>query len=180
MFVYIEPRSADQTFPPPRPFPFIAITPAAPSPLATSHSPLATVFCFECLAAHPCKFAPLFSISSKMLPPQPFSFHAFASLPGGSRVLTKDFQVFLPPPHVFCNYPLCFHTLVHSFSQRSTRNSFAVNCLRPLSHATEGVPSPSRLAAHSPLVTRGSILTSLRPYLLTSPLRLNAGNASCR
>src|SRR5690242_939255 len=30
-----------------------------------------------------CKFAPLFSITSRMLLPQPLSFHAFASLPGG-------------------------------------------------------------------------------------------------
>src|SRR5438046_657477 len=30
------------------------------------------------------KFAPLFSSSCSMLPPQPFSFHAFAWLPGGA------------------------------------------------------------------------------------------------
>jgi hypothetical protein len=34
------------------------------------------------VAAHLCKFGPLFSISSKMLRPQPFCFHAFALLPG--------------------------------------------------------------------------------------------------
>ena len=33
------------------------------------------------LAAFRCKSAPLFSITSAMLLPQPFSFHAFASLP---------------------------------------------------------------------------------------------------
>ena len=35
---------------------------------------------FAC--SHCCKFAPLFSISCRMLLPQPLSFHAFASLPG--------------------------------------------------------------------------------------------------
>src|SRR5437762_25920 len=49
---------------------------SSPSPLpslATSHSPL----------PRGCKFAPLFSSSCRMLPPQPFSFHVFAWLPGG-------------------------------------------------------------------------------------------------
>src|SRR5213080_1640038 len=53
---------------------------ASPSPLpslATSHSPLPGSL------ARGCKFAPLFSSSCRMLPPQPFSFHAFAWLPGG-------------------------------------------------------------------------------------------------
>src|SRR5213080_1754466 len=52
---------------------------ASPSPLpslATSHSPLPGSL------ARGCKFAPLFSSSCRMLPPQPFSFHAFAWLPG--------------------------------------------------------------------------------------------------
>src|SRR6184192_1509386 len=51
---------------------------SSPSPLpslATSHSPL----------PRGCKFAPLFSSSCRMLPPQPFSFHVFAWLPGGGR-----------------------------------------------------------------------------------------------
>src|SRR5207248_3326178 len=34
--------------------------------------------------ARGCKFAPLFSSSCRMLRPQPFSFHAFAWLPGGA------------------------------------------------------------------------------------------------
>src|SRR5438094_843592 len=53
---------------------------ASPSPLpslATSHSPLPSSLACDC------KFAPLFSSSCRMLPPQPFSFHAFAWLPGG-------------------------------------------------------------------------------------------------
>src|SRR5207249_856242 len=55
---------------------------ASPSPLpslATSHSPLPSSL------ARGCKFAPLFSSSCRMLPPQPFSFHVFAWLPGGGR-----------------------------------------------------------------------------------------------
>ena len=36
--------------------------------------------------ARGCKFAPLFSSSCRMLRPQPFSFHAFAWLPGGGWV----------------------------------------------------------------------------------------------
>src|SRR5436189_61472 len=32
-----------------------------------------------------CKCSPLFSSSCRMLPPQPFSFHAFAWSPGGGR-----------------------------------------------------------------------------------------------
>ena len=35
------------------------------------------------LCNHHCKFAPLFSTTSRMLPPQPLSFQAFALLPGG-------------------------------------------------------------------------------------------------
>src|SRR2546430_417262 len=49
------------------------------SSLATSHSPLPSSL------ARGCKFAPLFSSSCSMLPPQPFSFHAFAWSPGGGR-----------------------------------------------------------------------------------------------
>src|SRR5947208_16962393 len=55
---------------------------ASPSPLpslATSHSPLPSSL------ARGCKFAPLFSSSCRMLPPQPFSFHALALLPGSGR-----------------------------------------------------------------------------------------------
>src|SRR5437016_12976055 len=46
---------------------------------ATSHSPLPSSL------VRGCKFAPLFSSSCRMLSPQPFSFHAFAWLPGGGR-----------------------------------------------------------------------------------------------
>ena len=56
---------------------------SSPSPLpslATSHSPLPSSL------ARGCKFAPLSSSSCSMLPPQPFSFHAFAWLPGGGWV----------------------------------------------------------------------------------------------
>src|SRR5205823_76743 len=52
---------------------------ASPSPLpslVTSHSPLPSSL------AHGCKFAPLFSSSCRMLPPQPFSFHVFACCRG--------------------------------------------------------------------------------------------------
>src|SRR5438046_8930042 len=49
---------------------------ASPPSLVTSHSPLPSSL------ARGCKFAPLFSSSCRMLPPQPFSFHVFAWLPG--------------------------------------------------------------------------------------------------
>src|SRR5207237_8554335 len=62
---------------------------SSPSPLpslATSHSPLPGSL------ARGCKFAPLFSSSCRMLPPQPFSFHALAWLPGGGRGVSPEFQ----------------------------------------------------------------------------------------
>ena len=40
----------------------------------------------------------------------------------------------------FSNYPLCFQTLAHSLAQLALRNSFGINSLRTVSHATEGVP----------------------------------------
>ena len=51
-----------------------------PLPRPQSHPLL-----FQFVAAPHCKFAPLFSSSCRMLPPQPFSFHVFAWLPGGGR-----------------------------------------------------------------------------------------------
>ncbi len=42
-------------------------------------------------------------------------------------------------PTVFI-YPLSFHVFAHSLAQRALRNSFGINLLRTLSHATEGVP----------------------------------------
>src|SRR5438874_2530655 len=66
-------HTCDPLPPPPISFP-------SPLPsLATSHSPLPSSL------ARGCKFAPLFSSSCRMLPPQPFSFHAFACSPGGGR-----------------------------------------------------------------------------------------------
>ena len=71
-------------------------------------------------------------------------------------------------------YPLCFHTLTHSPTQRHWHNSFPVNQLRTLFIATEGVPlSPHLGSRHStPIVTlyvqRSFLPTSLPPYLLTS------------
>src|SRR5258708_10232162 len=71
-------------------------------------------------------------------------------------------------------YPLCFHTLAHSSTQRHWHNSFPVNQLRTLFIATEGVPlSPHLGSRHStPIVTlyvQPSFLpTSLPRYLLTS------------
>ena len=59
------------------PLPPSSISSPSPLPsLVTSHSPLPSSL------ARGCKFAPLFSSSCRMLPPQPFSFHAFAWLPG--------------------------------------------------------------------------------------------------
>src|SRR5438874_10483274 len=58
--------------------PFSISSPAPLPSLATSHSPLPRPL------ARGCKFAPLFSSSCRMLLPQPFSFHAFAWLPGGA------------------------------------------------------------------------------------------------
>ena len=74
-------------------------------------------------------------------------------------------------------YPLCFHTLTHSPTQRHWHNSFPVNQLRTLFIATEGVPlSPHLGSRHStPIVTlyvqRSFLPTSLPRYLLTSLLR---------
>src|SRR5438094_7690070 len=62
---------------------------SSPSPLptlATSQSSLPRPL------ARSCKFASLFSSSCRMLPPQPFYFHAFAWLPGGGRGVSPEFQ----------------------------------------------------------------------------------------
>src|SRR2546430_4309971 len=69
------------------PLPPSSISSPSPLPsLATSHSPLPGSL------ARGCKFAPLFSSSCRMLPPQPFSFHALAWLPGGGRGVSPEFQ----------------------------------------------------------------------------------------
>src|SRR2546430_2460863 len=69
------------------PLPPSSISSPSPLPtLATSHSSLPRPL------ARGCKFAPLFSSSYRMLPPQPFSFHAFAWLPGGGRGVSSEFQ----------------------------------------------------------------------------------------
>src|SRR5437763_8559523 len=71
---------------------------SSPSPLpslVTSHSPLPSSL------ARGCKFAPLFSSSCRMLPPQPFSFHVLAWFPGvgvggGQGSYKNPFKVPLP------------------------------------------------------------------------------------
>jgi hypothetical protein len=52
---------------------------------------------FSAFAARHCKFALLFSITSTMPPPQPFSFHTFALLPGGGHPSSKSQTGFRQP-----------------------------------------------------------------------------------
>ena len=69
-------------------------------------------------------------------------------------------------------YPLFFHTLVHSPTQRHWHNSFPVNQLRTLFIATEGVPlSPHLGSRHSTPIVTLYVQRSFLPYLVTSLLR---------
>ena len=71
----------------------------------------------------------------------------------------------LPP----APYPLCFHTLAHSPTQRRWHNSFPVIQLRTLFIATEGVPlSPHLGSRHSTPTVTLYVQRSFLPYLVTS------------
>src|SRR5690242_10141238 len=65
----------------------------------------------DMLTARTCKFCPLFSITCRMLLSQPFSFQAFALLPGGG-----------------CRVPVTVRSLkFHLKSRRETRNRIKNN-----------------------------------------------------
>src|SRR5207249_727359 len=126
---------------------------ASPSPLpslATSHSPLPSSL------ARGRKFAPLFSGSCRMLPPQPFSFHAFASLRGGGRGQTQKacsrphnvlFQESLQSRHLCSPHPAQPRAGILVF---------------PTSHQSRITSHRSCSGIRSPLVTRHSPLPPSR------------------
>src|SRR5882762_2608403 len=81
-------------------------------------------------------------------------------------------------------YPLFFHSLAHSPTQRHRRNSFPVNQLRTLFIATEGVPpgvplSPHLGSRHSTPIVTLYVQRSFLPYLVTSLLRSLSARFAC-
>jgi len=86
--------------------------------------------------ALPCKFAPLFSTTSTMLPAQPFSFQAFASLPGGGYAIFHfHFSIF--PPPVFRTFFQVPYTL-SSFFSHSSKNCRGVPQQFPIWNVNPG------------------------------------------
>ena len=82
---------------------------------------------------HPCEFAPLFSVTSTMLFPEPFSFQTLASLPGGvppSSVPTS--------PSGFHHF-LLFHIRAHSFALTQNSTHFFSSDSALFAQNTRGV-----------------------------------------